>query len=345
MVLMKFGLGLLPVKPWKQLVDYAKLAEISGFEYVWVADVDFWRDPFITATLVALGTERINIGLCGVNPYSRNPGLIALGVATLDEVSAGRALLCFGPGGFDSLLPLNIKTWDRPLMAMRDSIQIARRLFTGESVTYNGGMFALKDAQLTFKPRRDIKIYLTVMAGPKMTKLAGELADGVIFADIPLEFAKIAIEGLREAASKAGRNLAEIDVATWMSSFFIADEEKEALTSIKPRIAKWITDSRCIPILKSMGVGEDEVNSIRDALAKKMPHYWRAKFNLEEMDEMLPDDLVRKFAIAGTAEQCVEKIEEFAKLGINQIVFDFRCFRDPKEGIEKVSNDIMPLLF
>src|ERR1700757_2966385 len=95
---MDLELLMLGDQPAAQLAERARLAERCGFHAVWVADERFYREVYAVLTQVALATERVRMGPCVTDPFARHPALTAMAIATLDEISNGRALLGFGAG-------------------------------------------------------------------------------------------------------------------------------------------------------------------------------------------------------------------------------------------------------
>src|SRR5512132_3655481 len=102
---LKTGILLLPAFEPARLADLAALAESAGYDDFWLADERFFREVYGSLTLCALRTRRIRLGPCVTDPYSRHPALTAMAIATLDEISGGRALLGLGAGvsGFREL--------------------------------------------------------------------------------------------------------------------------------------------------------------------------------------------------------------------------------------------------
>ena len=98
--MVRFGVGMAPVEPLKKVVATAKLAERLGFEYVVHADQRFAgeKDVFVTLAADALNTSRVKLGPCVSDP-SADPALLAVAIASLDELSGGRAVLGLGAGG------------------------------------------------------------------------------------------------------------------------------------------------------------------------------------------------------------------------------------------------------
>ena len=109
---MKGGLLLLPHDPPERLVEIARLAESCGYDHLWLADERFFREVYASLALCAAGTRRIQLGPCVTDPYSRHPALTAMAIATLDEVSDGRAVLGLG-AGISGFAELGVRREDR----------------------------------------------------------------------------------------------------------------------------------------------------------------------------------------------------------------------------------------
>lgn len=86
------------------VVALARECEEAGFDRVGISDIILWPDSFMLQALVAAGTERVEIGAMVANPYSRHPAVLASAVATLDEISGGRAFLGLGVGAGSELV-------------------------------------------------------------------------------------------------------------------------------------------------------------------------------------------------------------------------------------------------
>jgi 5,10-methylenetetrahydromethanopterin reductase len=118
---MKFGIEFLPNEPVDKIVKLVKLAEDVGFEYAWVTDHYDNKNVYVTLGLVAEGTETIKIGPGVTNPYVRNPAITASAIATIDELSNGRATLGIGPGDKASFDALGIE-WTKPVSTLRNPL-------------------------------------------------------------------------------------------------------------------------------------------------------------------------------------------------------------------------------
>ena len=146
------GLLLLPSHPAGRLAEMAQLAERTGYDYLWLADERFFREVYASLTLCALRTERIKLGPCVTDPYSRHAALTAMAIATLDEISGQRAVLGIGAGvsGFRELGIAREKSG----VALREAVEVIRKLLAGETVTLQGPVVRVDGAHLDFKPVR-----------------------------------------------------------------------------------------------------------------------------------------------------------------------------------------------
>lgn len=153
------------------LADAVVAAEALGLDEVWIADEGVSRDPVTVLASVADRTSRIRLAVGITSPLLRHPGVIAATVATLDELSGGRAVLGLGVGGHRSLEPFGLAT-DRPVGVMKEAITIARAVFAVErSEHYEPPAHA-------FGPR-SVPIWVGTR-GPQMSRLAVREADGIL---------------------------------------------------------------------------------------------------------------------------------------------------------------------
>ena len=126
--MVSFGIRFLDdLAPAKTLVEWAALAEKKGFDYCWFAHDIFCKNSWAMTVAVAMATEKILIGSVGTNPYSTDPSEIATYVATLDELSEGRAVLGLGLHTEKMVEWLGLKA-DDMITRTRESIEIIRRL-------------------------------------------------------------------------------------------------------------------------------------------------------------------------------------------------------------------------
>lgn len=298
----EYGLGLPPAAPVAELIDVAVEAERLGYRWLWVNDERLERDPFTVLAAVADRTERIRLGPGVTNPYSRHPALLATAIATLDELSGGRAVLGLGAGGTNHRALAIDRT--APAAALREAIELIRALLGGRTASVDGRVVRAREARLDFAPPRPaLEIYVG-SRGPRVLELAGALADGVIVGNVATAQGwAYALDRIAAGAARAGRGPAEIRLVAWLYAC-VADDDEEALDAIRPMAATSLVTSR--PILGELGI------EMPGEFARAMEaRDWRlAREDVAEAGRSLPAELVRRFGLAGTAAMCRTQLRE-----------------------------------
>ena len=147
----------------------------AGFEFVWFPHDTFMRNTWAMTSAVAEHTTKITIGSVGTNPYTTNPAEIATYVATLDELSDGRAVLGLGLHGPAMVEWTGIDA-SNYVTRTREAVEIVRALLRGEVVNYQGEEFDWTDqCYLRFEPiRAEVPIYVCAF-GPDYLALSGAI--------------------------------------------------------------------------------------------------------------------------------------------------------------------------
>ncbi|MEX1106138.1 MAG: LLM class flavin-dependent oxidoreductase [Ilumatobacteraceae bacterium] len=184
----RIGVWLFSDAPAAELVDAVVRAEEGGLDEVWIADEGVPREPLPVLCYAAARTQRIELGVGVTSPFLRHPGAIGSTLATLDELSSGRALLGIGVGGGLALDPFGLRA-DRPVAAVRDAIRIARGVIRrepceGYEPPHHAG------------PARDLPIFVGAR-GEQLLRLASRDADGVFLSGFDLDALDAPVEWAR----------------------------------------------------------------------------------------------------------------------------------------------------
>ncbi len=286
------SVNLMPDAPVAQLVELATLAEGLGYRGCWVYDEGLQtRDVYVTLTAIAEHTGTVGLGPGITNPYVRHPGATAAAVATLDELSGGRAVVGLGAGGAMTLGPLGI-TRDRPVTAVREMVQALRRLFAGEVVDHQGHAFSLRGARIGYA-RPDTEIVLAGR-GRRMTALGGEVADGFSLSYIHKALLGEHARALRAAA---GDRRFRIGYSTMVVTSDAEADEARAQLSFR------LVDSP--PDVRArIGMTEADVHAVREALASGGPH---------QAARHVRDGWLEPFVIAGTPAECGVELQRLMR--------------------------------
>ena len=226
---LKFGIEFVPKEPYWKLAAYAIQAENSGFDNLWVTDHFGNRNVYVTLAAAAIYTNKITFGTGVTNPWMVNPVITAGAIATLNELAPGRVVLGMGAGDKTTLEAVGIEM-GKPLAAVKEAIDMFRKLTNGEKVAFQGEVFKAAGAKFNFKPANKIPVYVGAQ-GPKMLEMAGKIGDGVLInASHPsdIEFAvKMANEGIKQA----GKSPSDVDITAYTSFSVNQDPSKSSKSS------------------------------------------------------------------------------------------------------------------
>jgi len=327
--MVRFGIEFIPSTEVIDTAYYARIAEERGFDNIWITDHYFNRPCFVALTQVALYTNSIKIGSGVTNPYHINPAVIASSIATIDEISGHRTILGIGAGDRITLKALGVPR-RKALAAMRESIDIIRQLWAGKSVTFQGEVFNIPKAKLGFKTERILPIYLAAQ-GPKMTELAAEIADGVLINGSHPRDYMIAKENLDVGSRKAKKTLENFDIAAY-AAFSMDKDPQRALTLAKEVVA-YIVAGSLPEVLERHDIPYED--------ALQLEHLLDERKHQEAIAAVTPE-MVEAFAVTGTIEVCIDKIETLLKTGVTQIVCGAPLGRDIARAIKDIGKQILP---
>ena len=332
----RLGVGLVGEHPADRFRSLVRLVEACGYDDLWVADERFHRDVYCNLTVAALESERLRLGTCVTDPYVRHPALTAVALATIDEISGGRAALGMGAGisGF-SAMGIERK---KPPVAIREAAAVLRGLWRGERVDLDGEIIRANGAQLNFASRADIPIHVAGR-GPAVLATAGEVGDGAIigtFASKP--GISYALRQIERGASRAGRDPAAVRKTSWLYVSVCDDDPGRAKAAVKHGIAVALWGSR--PILEKIGI------ELPAGLGELMG---RVQYNLNEevvgeAARRIPDDYVPNLAVARSSDEVAAQIARIIDLGVDDVaIWPFPAAgQDLEELIEVFAREVMP---
>ena len=312
---MKFGIEFVPNEPLDKIAKLVKLAEDVGFEYAWITDHYNNKNVYEALALIADATETIELGPGVTNPYVRAPAITAAAIATLDEISNGRATLGIGPGDKATFDALGIE-WTKPVSTIKDAVAEMRTLLAGEKTAGGaqlGGVKAVRDL---------IPVYQGAQ-GPKMLETAGEIADGVLInASNPKDY-EVAIPLIKKGAEAAGKTITDVDVGAYTATSIGPDSE--AAKNAAKIVVAFIAAGSPPPVFKRHGLAEDTGAKFGEFIGK-------GDFGgaIGAVDEALLD----AFSVCGTPDEFIPKIKALEDGGVTQYVAGSPIGADKEESIK-----------
>jgi 5,10-methylenetetrahydromethanopterin reductase len=291
-------------------LDYVQYAEEKGFEAVWQAESRLVRDAIVPMAAFAAVTDRIKVGSGVINNWTRNIGLLAATFLTLDDLAPDR-IIC-GIGAWWDPLAKNVGIERRkPLTAMRETIEVMRRLLAMERVTYHGEFHHVDGIELDVvhgrREPRNVQIMIGA-TGPQMMELTGEISDGAVLNYcVPPEYNIEAMEQLERGAAKSGRSIDDID-RPQLIVCSVHDDRQTALDGARELLTQYLAQQP--HIAKASGVKSEVVQQIQATLG------WPAtREQVRSAMKYVPDELVQHITASGTPAEVKAKVREYIKYG------------------------------
>jgi 5,10-methylenetetrahydromethanopterin reductase len=287
--------------------------------------------------LAAQNTTRVRFGPRVTNPITRHPMVAAQAIGSLDVLSGGRAL--FGIGAGDSAAhtaaarPARVADIEEYLLAVRG-------LLRGEPVTYRGSELRM------FSEPRHVPIYLAA-AGPKMLRMAGRVADGVIIGSGVLpEVIEHTLGLIREGAESAGRALSDLDL-WWLCGARVADSRAEAEEQMLSLSAALVNAHGQVTLGGKL-IPDDVLDEARHLVDHydfdaHIKHGQAPNADLLRSLPKLREHASRRYVIGGTPDECVTQLRTAAEAGANQFWWTV-SFPDKMAFVKTFSAEVMSRL-
>jgi 5,10-methylenetetrahydromethanopterin reductase len=296
--------------PIREGMQYARYAESKGFEAVWQAESRLVREATVPMAAYAAVTKRIRVGSGVVNNWTRNIGLLAATFSTLDDLAPGRVVLGIG-AWWDPLASKVGITRTKPLQAMRETVEVTRRLLAMERVTYHGEFVDVDDIEIDIvhgdRSPKNVPIYIGA-TGMKMMEVAGEIGDGVVLNYmVGPTYNGQALAALAEGADRAGRKVEDIDRPQLVVCSL--DEDRDvALDRARELLTQYLGQQP--HIMKASGVDPGLIEDIGQVMT------WPAgPEEIARAMKLVPDEAVQMISASGTPDECRAKVREYVEAG------------------------------
>lgn len=314
----------------QQRLEWTVLAEKAGFDYVWYPHDTFMHNTWVITSAAAVHTSKIRIGSVGTNPFTTSPAEIATYVASLDELSGGRAVLGLGLHTHKMVEWTGIDA-SNSIEATREATAIIRALLRGEVANYQGTQFHWTDqCYLRLKPvRAEVPIYICAF-GPEYLALSGAIGDGSLPMITPPESAAYMVPAITRGAIAAGRDPGDVDISgcAWLS---LSADPSAPMDVLRAMIAYfgWALEA---PALQTIGLTPEDFIPIKALI--DAGQYQRA--------QELVTEPMHRLAICGTPKQVIGQIERLAGLGITQVNLGGPIGPDPAAAIRLMGEQVIP---
>lgn len=315
-----FGFGR---ENWERAVDFVVEAEKLGVHSAWFAEA-WGSDAISPLAFVAARTSKIKLGTGIMQAGTRTPALVGMTASTLASLTGGRFILGLGTSGPQVIEGWHGLKWKTPIQRMREVVDIARLVMSGERVSYEGRVYTLPrpggegkaiKSSMGAVPQ-SVPVYLATL-GPRSLEMTGEIADGWLGTSFMPEHADVFFEHIKRGAQKAGRAMGDIDLQAGGVVAF-SDDVQSLYPARKPGLAFTLG-----------AMGSRQHNFYNEAfqragykeLALKAQATW-LEGDKQAAAAMIPDAMVAQTNLLGTEDMVKKRIRAYRDCGVTTIRVD-----------------------
>lgn len=337
---MDFGLVLQTDPPAAQVISLMKRAERNGFGYGWTFDsAVLWQEPFVIYSQILANTDRLIVGPMVTNPGTRTWEVTASTFATLNDMYGNRTVCGIGRG--DSAMRVAGRA-PNTLARISEAMKVIRSLASGGEADLGGT--TIRFPWITSDAR--LPVWMAAY-GPKALKMAGEEADGFILQLADPYLTETMVKAVRDAAAAAGRDPASVTICVAAPAYLTQDDSPAALAHAREQ-CRWfggMVGNHVADLVSKYGEHSDLVPDALTEYIKAREGYDYSHHGRADNPDtaFVPDDIVDRFCLIGTADQHIAKLRELKRLGVDQ--FALYAMHDAREEvIDGYGSTVIPAL-
>lgn len=316
---MDFGAVLQTNPPSSRVVQLAQLAEHHGFSHVWTFDSHLlWQEPYVIHSAILGATRKLMVGPFVTNPLTRDWTVTASVFATLNDMYGNRTVCGIGRG--DSAVRV-LNNSPSTLRTLRESVQVIRELANSRSVEHEGVTL-----QFPWSTGSSLEVWVAAY-GPKALALTGEVADGYILQLADVDITRWMIQAVRDAAERAGRDPMSIRICVAAPAYVgpDLDHQREQSRWFGGMVGNHIAD-----LVDRYGTSGAIPQALTDYIAGRTDYDYNTHGRTDnDHVDFVPDEIVDRFCLLGTAQDHIDKLRALKDLGVDQ--FAAYVMHDSKE--------------
>jgi 5,10-methylenetetrahydromethanopterin reductase len=311
--MIRFSYVQVPDYPVGDCLDMIKLADDLGFYATYSVDETYHKDMWLLFAAAADKTRNIRLGPNVTHVILREPTLIAQQLATLDELTNGRAEAVVSFGNLVMLNQYHV-AWQnaKPLARVKEGLEVMRTFLDEGLITYSGEFFNYTGLFTAARPVQErVPLKVGAMGGPRSFEFAGEVADGMHHAcGYSRENYDYVVEHVQAGAQKAGRDWQALDIGAWL--IWSCGRDSQAAKEAARIMAAFYIPAMPKSQVERHGLNYEELQPISDAFASG---------DVPKALELVTPELGDKLSVAGTPEECVAKLQnDIIPPGINHVI-------------------------
>jgi probable F420-dependent oxidoreductase len=305
---MDFGVTLQTDPPAWRLIELFQRAERLGFTHAWTFDSHIlWQEPYVIHSQVLSSTERMFVGPLVTNPGTRDPTVTASVFATLNDMFGPRTICGIGRG--DSARRV-LGQAPNTLAETEQAIHVIRELANGRAIETPAGPVRIPWA-------RDVGLQVWMAGyGPKALEVVGRCADGFVLQLADPLILRWTLERVHAAARAAGRDPQEIQVLVCAPAYVGADlaHQREQCRWFGGMVGNHVAD-----IVAKYGDSGSVPKALTDYIKGREGYDYNEHGRAGNTHaEFVPDEIVDRFCLLGTAEDHIEKLKALKAIGVDQ---------------------------
>ncbi len=310
---MRVSCALVPDYPSNYYLEAIELADKLGYYGVYGADEIYHKDMYVLFGAAAARTRNIRFGPSVAPIALRDPAQLCQAIATLDELTGGRAECVISIGNFAMLGQYGMD-WSKikPLSRVKEAQRVMRTFLDEGTITHEGEFFHYRGLFSLARPvQKHVPILIGAMKGPKSFEAAGEIFDGTHSAcNYSRRAIDYMVEHVKIGAGRAGRDWRQLDIGAWFWTLVGPD----------PRQVKAAAQAIAGIFIPTMSAEQLERNGFTSTELQPINEAFRAN-RFHEAMEMVTLDMAEKLSIAGTPEEVGARLKDLVGgSGINHLV-------------------------
>jgi 5,10-methylenetetrahydromethanopterin reductase len=346
MIPFNIGVLQLSMEPVQETLAMAKACENAGFDAFWIAEAyPWWRKHSFEArsstailAVIASQTRRIQLGWGIISPYTRHPVQIAMEARVMQDLAGDRFLLGLGASKiFMKEIGEGEGEKVGPATVMRESIEVVRGVLKGDAFRYQGKVFAADVPSLkpdAHTPRAVPPVYVAA-TGPVLQRMSGSVGDGLLTASITTPaFVRYSQKNMEEGARKAGKDPGSLILGSVVVGS-IGKDSRQGKEGAREQAAMYLANKvqnikgSADVLLDCAGLTFQELHPIAEAMERG---------GRKAAARAVTDDVLRKVCpIAGTPEECIQRINQYREAGCTHILLEI--WGDDRTGQAKLFGD------
>ncbi len=328
--MLEFAITFKPDMPHERIISLTKQAEAGGFTYGWMFDSHIlWQDPYPLLTLMGANTKAMRLGTCVTNPGVRDATVTASLLATINRITNGRMDLGIGRG--DSSRRVMGK---KPLTLERleETVNVVKGLCAGDTVNYEE-----RDLQFNWTTK-DVPPVWIAGYGPKALRCAGRAGEGVILQFADPDLIRWCLGYVKEGCEEVGKDFSKFRVMSaapvWVSSDYAKARDQ----------VRWfpaLVSNHVVDLIAKYGMEQLPEALTSYVQTRKGYNYLHHAEVGSSNAEFVTDEIVDRFAIVGTADDHIRRLQELKEIGVTQFNI-YLMSGEEEEQLEIFSRDVLP---